>query len=491
MSTRRSTRISKKSQTSNKKSTSGPIEKYLVAAGSSKRKQSWLTPPDQEEQMLTSQAPKRQQLQIQNQWQPITACQPISTRTLVPSASPSTQVPCREAMLEAGGSCYTFKNIFTCTSNRCPLPPLKWANPEEVWSVMRAKEKRYIRDKNLFIKHPQLQCRMRAILLDWIIEVCEVYRLHRETFYLATEFIDRYLSTKHDVAKYQLQLIGVTSLFMAAKLEEIYPPKIGEFAYVTDGACTEEDIKTQELIILKTLQWNLNPMTVNSWMTLYLNILNYIPDGSCITELKFSGCAFLVIARLMDLCTLDEGSLQFSTSILAAAILYHFADETQATAASGYSFVELEQCINWVAPFAITTREQVHQVTRKSFDDIHLDDQHNIQTHDADIALLDKAKLRQQLMALPVSRASPELSDCIAPDMLTPPPTSHKHSAASLSPEALGVINEEVVSTSRGHSSCSQSSSQSAFSIADDIVNSLLHADEVISCDEEDDIPQC
>ena len=38
---------------------------------------------------------------------------------------------------------------------------------------------------------------------------------------------------------------------MAAKLEEIYPPKLGDFAYVTDGACKEHEILEKEIIVLK------------------------------------------------------------------------------------------------------------------------------------------------------------------------------------------------------------------------------------------------
>ena len=68
---------------------------------------------------------------------------------------------------------------------------------------------------------------------DWLIEVCEVYRLHRETFYLAVDFIDRFLGVAPAVPKNRLQLIGVTCLFIGAKIEEIYPPKLPEFAYVT------------------------------------------------------------------------------------------------------------------------------------------------------------------------------------------------------------------------------------------------------------------
>jgi len=49
--------------------------------------------------------------------------------------------------------------------------------------------------------------------------VSEVYKLHRETYYLALDFIDRYLSIKHDIAKQRLQLVGTTALFIAAKIE--------------------------------------------------------------------------------------------------------------------------------------------------------------------------------------------------------------------------------------------------------------------------------
>ena len=61
-----------------------------------------------------------------------------------------------------------------------------------------------------------------------------MYRLHRETFYLAVDFIDRYLGVAEvAVPKNRLQLIGITCLFIGAKIEEIYPPKLQEFAYVT------------------------------------------------------------------------------------------------------------------------------------------------------------------------------------------------------------------------------------------------------------------
>jgi cyclin E len=111
----------------------------------------------------------------------------------------------------------------TSEQRACPLPILTWADRESVWtSMVRKDEKASLnRDVAMFDNHPNLQPRMRAILLDWIIEVCEVYKLHRETFYLTIDYLDRYLTAKSNISKNQLQLIGITCLFIASKVRKI------------------------------------------------------------------------------------------------------------------------------------------------------------------------------------------------------------------------------------------------------------------------------
>ncbi|CAG2068944.1 unnamed protein product, partial [Timema podura] len=91
-----------------------------------------------------------------------------------------------------------------------PLPTLPWAKSEFVWDLMCQKDEISLceRDEDMFERHPYLQARMRSILLDWLIEVCEVYKLHRETYHLTMDFIDRYLSKMRNVPKQHLQLIG-------------------------------------------------------------------------------------------------------------------------------------------------------------------------------------------------------------------------------------------------------------------------------------------
>lgn len=227
----------------------------------------------------------------------------------------------------------------------CPLPALSWAESRDVWNLMCRKDEKASLERNpeMLSYHPGLQPRMRAILLDWLIEVCDVYKLHRETYYLAVDYLDRFLSAKNESSKTpktRLQLIGITCLFVAAKVEEIYPPKIGEFAYVTDGACEEEDIIHQEQILLNALEWKTSPVTIIGWLSVYMQLyvnnrtprtlsknldqnVNVKDEDDAFLYPQFSGYEFVRTTQLLDLCTLDVELASFSYSVLAAAAIAH------------------------------------------------------------------------------------------------------------------------------------------------------------------------
>lgn len=46
-----------------------------------------------------------------------------------------------------------------------------WASSDDVWIKMLNKELKYVHDKSYMQRHPKLQPKMRAILLDWLLEV--------------------------------------------------------------------------------------------------------------------------------------------------------------------------------------------------------------------------------------------------------------------------------------------------------------------------------
>jgi G2/mitotic-specific cyclin-B, other len=88
---------------------------------------------------------------------------------------------------------------------------------------------------------PHINERMRSILVDWLVEVHLKFKLVPETLYLTINLIDRYLERK-EVSRPKLQLIGVTSLLIASKYEEIYPPELRDLVYICDRAYTRSEV---------------------------------------------------------------------------------------------------------------------------------------------------------------------------------------------------------------------------------------------------------
>ncbi|XP_060694070.1 G1/S-specific cyclin-E1 [Hemiscyllium ocellatum] len=317
---------------------------------------------------------------------------------------------------------YRFKNVLATPTRASPLPVFCWGNHEEVWNILLKKEQAYSRDKDVFQKHPLLQPKMRAILLDWLMEVCEVYKLHRETLYLAQDFFDRFMATQQNIVKTRLQLIGISALFIAAKLEEIYPPKLHQFAYVTDGACTEEEILNMELVVMKALKWNLCPITIVSWLNIYMQIA-YLQEMYEILIPQYPQEMFVQVMELLDLCILDFRCLEFTYGVTAASALYHFSSCELVHKVSGFEWSEIEGCVKWMVPFAMALRE-LGSITLKHLKGVCPEDLHNIQTHSNSLLLLDKA-LSTQALLLEQSRCSP-----VPSGILTPPQSSKKNNTS-------------------------------------------------------------
>jgi G1/S-specific cyclin-E1 len=248
------------------------------------------------------------------------------------------------------------------------MPNLSWANSAALWNVMRRKDSKYQHDSAYLSRHIGIEPQMRAILLDWLVEISYAYRLHRETWHLACEYMDRFMSTvKQQMRVDRLQLIGMTSLFLAAKVEEIYPPKLKDLAgHMENYSNNNEDAISQfELFMLKTLNWEISPVSANTWLTTYLQIITInlyltndkenrthgahfvmpfainttsapaslismrnssansstanIPDQ----QKDFYVTNYMKAVTLLDLCMFDIDSLKFTYSILAASALYH------------------------------------------------------------------------------------------------------------------------------------------------------------------------
>ncbi|XP_050302535.1 G1/S-specific cyclin-E1 [Anthonomus grandis grandis] len=321
---------------------------------------------------------------------------------------------------------------------RCvPLPLMNWADSKEVWMYMVYKEEASLnlRNPRLFENFTNFMPRMRAILLDWVMEVCEVYHLRRVTYYLTVDYFDRFLSLRPDVPKSQLQLVGVTCLFLASKLEEVYPPRLSEFSYVCDGACSPDDILNCELLILNSLGWDLNVMTPSDWLNLYMQIHFQAPSvvrrrlhqdtTRNFLFPQYSGYQFTRASQLLDAFSLDPGFLKFSYSTLAAAAMYFMYGKQVAADVSGLTWDQLQPCAEYMAAFYLVLRDTPDprliscksdtpqddkgfpnlESKRHRIPQLVKDENHSLQTHVVNMEYFEKsAIIRLEQMGLKVER---------------------------------------------------------------------------------------
>ena len=109
---------------------------------------------------------------------------------------------------------------------------------------------------NYMANQKDLAWKMRGILTDWLIQVHSRFRLLPETLFLCVNIIDRFLSARV-VSLAKLQLVGITCMFIATKLEEVVAPSASNFLYCADSLYTEAEILQAERYVLKTIDWNL------------------------------------------------------------------------------------------------------------------------------------------------------------------------------------------------------------------------------------------
>lgn len=175
----------------------------------------------------------------------------------------------------------------------------------------------YLRDLEMetlpnpdYIDHqPDLEWKMRGILVDWLIEVHTRFRLLPETLFLAVNIIDRFLSAEV-VALDRLQLVGVAAMFIASKYEEVLSPHVANFSHVADETFSDKEILDAERHILATLEYNMSYPNPMNFLRRISKADNY--DIQTRTLGKY----------LMEISLLDHRFLCYPQSQIGAAAMY-------------------------------------------------------------------------------------------------------------------------------------------------------------------------
>lgn len=127
---------------------------------------------------------------------------------------------------------------------------------DEIFGYMKNLEQRMAPNPRYMDQQQEIQWSMRAVLIDWVVQVHQRFSLLPETLFLTINYIDRFLSCKI-VSLAKLQLVGATALFVAAKYEEVNCPTIQEIIYMVDGGYSVEELLKAERFMLSMLQFEL------------------------------------------------------------------------------------------------------------------------------------------------------------------------------------------------------------------------------------------
>lgn len=231
---------------------------------------------------------------------------------------------------------------------------------ESQYSHYREKECRPGYDPGYMKKQPYINVRMRAILVDWLVEVHYKFKCCPETLYLTVNLIDRFLDRKQ-VPRPKLQLVGVTAFLIACKYEEIYPPEVKELVYMTDAAYTRKQIIDMEAFMLATLKFQVTVCTTHCFL------VRFLKAGHADNKLYF-------LASYIAERTLQEVDvLCFLPSMVAAAAVYLARKNCGMRSWSPtlnhytkYSEDALLPCLRVLSPW-LNSRSQTLQAIRKKY----------------------------------------------------------------------------------------------------------------------------
>lgn len=130
-------------------------------------------------------------------------------------------------------------------------------------------EKQFAVNHNYMKSQPYVNAKMRTILVDWLVDVHVKFKMVPETLYLAINIIDRYIEQKQ-IKRCKLQLVGISSLLLASKYEEIYPPDLQDLIHIADKAFSKQEILGMETDIVTTLDYQLTVPTIHSFLCRFL-----------------------------------------------------------------------------------------------------------------------------------------------------------------------------------------------------------------------------
>ncbi|CAG9333096.1 unnamed protein product [Blepharisma stoltei] len=215
-----------------------------------------------------------------------------------------------------------------------PDPQLVSEYAVEISNNLKIQENSYQISHEYMKLQPDINLKHRAVLIDWIISAHKHFKLLTETLFLTVYLIDRYLE-KRAVTRQQLQLVGVTALFVSAKYEEIYPPEVKDFVNITDRAYTKDQVVKMEREMLTTLEFNITFPSAWRFFERFSLITSLNPQGQSVGQ------------YVLELALVEYHMLKYKASLKAASAAYlghKIFNRDYVWSTEGFSEAEIKEC---------------------------------------------------------------------------------------------------------------------------------------------------
>lgn len=160
----------------------------------------------------------------------------------------------------------------------------------------------------------------RNEVVTWIAKVNMKFHFQYETFFLAANILDRFISSVKAQPKY-LKCIAISCLYLASKVmeEEDVIPCTGELVKESECGCRVCDVLRMERIILEKLSWNINSSTALDYLYLFqiLSFVHFTDIGTTISLPRHMTMLSGMMIRL--LCSYEIA--RFSDASIALALI--------------------------------------------------------------------------------------------------------------------------------------------------------------------------
>lgn len=143
----------------------------------------------------------------------------------------------------------------------CLLPTARISPAQAVAAAAASSSSSVAAPASFFSHQTEITPYFRRVLYNWLFEVCDEFRYINETVYMAAHYVDSFLSSGTMVSLASLQLVGVASLWISTKLEEVEERPLAHFVKLCADLYTRQQLVEMERVLLSFFNFDVQVIT--------------------------------------------------------------------------------------------------------------------------------------------------------------------------------------------------------------------------------------